>query len=88
MRLINDHILKNVHGNMVLVPTSNRETDFNGMIVLNHTAEFVCRMLRQETDRDGLIAGLAKEYEIEPERVAADMDAFLSDLDSCHLLVH
>ena len=45
-------------------------------------------MLRQETDRDSLIAGLAKEYEIEPERVAADMDAFLSDLDSCHLLVH
>ena len=88
MRLINDHILKNVHGNMVLVTTSNRETDFNGMIVLNHTAEFVCRMLRQETDRDSLIAGLAKEYEIEPERVAADMDAFLSDLDSCHLLVH
>lgn len=88
MRLINDYILKNVHGNMVLVPTSNRETDFNGMIVLNHTAEFVCRMLRQETDRDSLIAGLAKEYEIEPERVAADMDAFLSDLDSCHLLVH
>ena len=88
MRLINDHILKNVHGNMVLVPTPNRETDFNGMIVLNHTAEFVCRMLRQETDRDSLIAGLAKEYEIEPERVAADMDAFLSDLDSCHLLVH
>ena len=88
MRLIEDHILRRVHGNVVLVPLSDNETDFKGMIVLNHSGEFVCRMLRQETDRDSLIAGLAKEYEIEPERVAADMDAFLSDLDSCHLLVH
>lgn len=87
MHLINDHILKNVHGNVVLVPTSDRETDFNGMIVLNHTAEFLCRMLQQETDRNSLIAGLAQEYEIEPERIAADVEAFLKDLDSCHLLV-
>ena len=52
MRLINDHILKTVHGNAVLVPLSDDETDFRGMVVLNHTGEFVCRMLQQDTDRD------------------------------------
>lgn len=87
MRLINDHILKNVHGNVVLVPLSDCETDFNGMIVLNHSAELVCRMLQHDMDREGLIAGLAMEYDIEPERVAADVDAFLSELDACHLLI-
>ena len=46
MRLIEDHILRKVHGNVVLVPLSERETDFNGMIALNHTGEFVCRMLQ------------------------------------------
>ena len=35
MRLIEDHILRNVHGNVVLAPVSDRETDFQGMIVLN-----------------------------------------------------
>ena len=88
MRLINDHILKTVHGSAVLVPLSDCETDFRGMVVLNHTAEFVCRMLQQETDRDTLIAELAKEYEVAPERVEADVDAFLSELDACHLLIH
>ena len=87
MRLIEDHILRKVHGNVVLVPLSDRETDFNGMIALNHTGEFVCRMLQQETGRDTLIAELAKEYEVATEQVAADVDVFLSELDACHLLI-
>ena len=88
MRLIEDHIVRNVHGNVVLAPVSDRETDFQGMIVLNPSGEFVCRMLRQETDRDRLAAGLAKKYGLEPEAVMADLDAFLADLDSCRMLVY
>ena len=87
MRLIEDHILRKVHGNVVLVPLSDRETDFNGMIALNHTGEFVCRMLQQDTDRESLIMALAQEYAAEPETVAADVDAFLAELDSCHVLI-
>lgn len=87
MRLIEDHILRNVNGNVVLIPLSDSETDFKGMIVLNHTGEFVCRMLQQETDRDSLVAGLAQEYETKPELVEDDVDVFLSELDSCHMLI-
>lgn len=87
MRLIEDHILRRVHGNVVLVPLSDNETDFKGMIVLNHSGEFVCRMLQQDTDREHLIEGLAQEYEMEPEQVAADLDAFLLELDACHILI-
>ena len=87
MRLIEDHILRKVHENVVLVPLSDTETDFNGMIALNHTGEFVCRMLQQDTDRESLIAGLAQEYGTEPEQVAADVDTFLAELDSCHVLI-
>ena len=87
MRLIEDHILRKVHGNVVLVPLSDRETDFNGMIALNHTGEFVCRMLQQDTDRESLIMALVQEYATEPETVAVDVDAFLAELDSCHVLI-
>lgn len=87
MRLIEDHILRKVHGNVVLVPLSDRETDFNGMIALNHTGEFVCRMLQQDTDRESLIMALVQEYATEPETVAEDVDAFLAELDSCHVLI-
>ena len=87
MRLIEDHILRRVHGNVVLVPLSDNETDFKGMIVLNHSGEFVCRMLQQDTDRESLIMALVQEYATEPETVAADVDAFLAELDSCHVLI-
>ena len=87
MRLIEDHILRRVHGNVVLVPLSDNETDFKGMIVLNHSGEFVCRMLQQDTNRERLIEGLALEYEMKPEQVAAELDAFLSELDACHILI-
>lgn len=87
MRLIEDHILRRVHGNVVLVPLSDNETDFKGMIVLNHSGEFVCGMLQQDTNRERLIEGLALEYEMKPEQVAADLDAFLSELDACHILI-
>lgn len=87
MRLIEDHILKNIRGDVVLVPLSDKETDFRGMIVLNHTGEFLCRMLGQATDRDSLIAALAQEYNTAPERVEKDVDAFLSQLDACHVLI-
>ena len=87
MRLIEDHILRKVNGNVVLVPLSDRETDFKGMIVPNHTGEFICRMLEKDTDRNSLVESLAQEYEMEPEQVEADVDAFLSELDSCHVLI-
>lgn len=87
MRLIKDHILRSVNGDVVLVPLSNDETDFNGMIVLNHTGEFVCRMIEEDTDIDSVITALADEYDLEPEKVENDVRAFLSKLDACHVLI-
>lgn len=88
MRLITDHILRTVHGEIVLMPLSQKETDFRGMLVLNDTGEFLCRLLRQNIHRDSLVAALAQEYSTQPEQVEADVDAFLGKLDACHLLVH
>lgn len=87
MRLIRDHILRTVHGKAVLMPFSADETDFHGMIVLNHTGEFLCRMLGQETDRASLTAALAQEYGMEPQQIQGDVDAFLQELSDCHMLL-
>lgn len=86
MRLIDDHILRKVNGNTVLVPPPERDIGFNGMIVLNHTGEFVCNMLRNETDRENLAAALVQEYEVDPNRAKTDLEVFLSELNSCNML--
>ena len=86
MRLIQDHILRRVNGNAVLVPPPERDIGFNGMIVLNHTGEFVCTLLREDTDEAHLAAALAKEYGKAPQEVAEDVRVFLSELASCNML--
>ena len=86
MRLIEDHILRKVNGNTVLVPPPEKDIGFNGMIVLNHTGEFVCKMLQNDTDRESLAAALVQEYEVEPDRAKSDLDVFLSELNSCNML--
>lgn len=86
MHLIQGHILRKVHGNMVLVPPSDRDTGFNGMIVLNHTGGFVCKMLQKDTDRESLATALAQEYEVDTEQALVDLDSFLSELRSCNML--
>ena len=70
----------------MLLPPPERDIGFNGMIMLNHTGEFVCKMLRQDTDRESLAAALAQEYKLEPDQAGADLDAFLSELYSCNML--
>ena len=87
MHLIEDHILRKVHENVVLVPVSDRETDFRGMIALNHTGEFVCKMLEHDTDKGQLVAALAEEYEVELKQVETDVEAFLLELEKCHMLI-
>lgn len=87
MQLIKDHILRKVGKNIVLVPFSDRETDFDGMIVLNQTGEFICRKLEQDISREELIRNLAEEYDENIETVEKDTDVFLAQLAECHMLI-
>lgn len=86
MHLIKGHILRRVNGNTVLVPPPERDIGFNGMITVNHTGEFVCKLLSVDADLESLSADLAKEYEIEEDRAKADIEVFLSELRSCNML--
>ena len=87
MQLIKDHILRKVGKNIVLVPFSSRETDFDGMIVLNQTGEFICRKLEQDISREELIRNLAEEYDENIETVEKDTDVFVAQLAECHMLI-
>ena len=79
--------MRKVGKNIVLVPFSSRETDFDGMIVLNQTGEFICRKLEQDISREELIRNLAEEYDENIETVEKDTDVFLAQLAECHMLI-
>lgn len=87
MRLINDSIVRTIRGKTVLVPLPGNETDFTGMIALNETGGFLCRLLQQPTTRDALAAALVREYAVEAPQAQEDVDDFLRRLEECRLLV-
>lgn len=86
MRLIEGHILRRVHGNAVLVPPPEKDIGFSGMIAVNHTGEFLCKILRNETTIESLVSALAEEYDEDTDTVRADVEVFLSELRSCNVL--
>lgn len=86
MRLIEGHILRQVHGNTLLVPPPEKNIGFNGMIALNHTGEFVCKMLKEDTDIESLACALKEKYGIGADTARADLEPFLADLYSCNML--
>lgn len=86
MRLVNGHILRRVHGKTVLIPPPEKDIGFNGMIALNHTGEFVCKMLKEETDRESIVFALSQEYGVDADVARKDLDVFLSDLYSCNMI--
>ena len=56
---------------------SHEMLHFNGMIVLNHSREFICRVLASDIDRGRLIEALVKEYDVDASGIASDVDSFL-----------
>lgn len=86
MRLIDGHILRQVHGNTVLIPPPEKNIGFNGMVVLNHTGEFVCKMLKENTAKESIVSALAQEYDVDTDVAREDLERFLSELYSCNMI--
>ena len=80
MKIKGTYILREVAGSFAVVPVGATVADFNGMITLNETGAFLWQQLGEEIDRDGLIERLTAEYDVTPERAAADVDVFLHTL--------
>ena len=55
---------------------------FNGMVRSNDTAAYIIELLKTETDRDSVIAGMLERYDATEEQIAADVDAVLAKLRS------
>ena len=69
-----------------MVPVGGRADDFNGMIHLNETGAFFWNIAQQGTSRDEMIDKALTEYDVEPDRIAEDVDRFIDILKSNSLL--
>lgn len=86
MKIKKDFILRKVADSYVVVPVGKLTLDFNGIINLNETGAFLFEILQKGAEREELIERMLVEYEVTPEKAAADIDIFLEKVKNADVL--
>lgn len=80
MKRIKEYIKRNIAGEIVLVPAGQNAEDFNGMITLTESGDFIWEHLEEARDFNHLVELILEEYDIDKETAAQDASAFLMQL--------
>ena len=86
MKIKEDFILRKVADSYVVVPVNSLTLNFKGIITLNETGAFLFELMQKGTEREELIAGLLREYEVTPEKAAVDVDKFIEKAKEANVL--
>ncbi len=70
--------LRSVGGMNIVVSTAGM--DFQGIITVNETAEYIWRMLEKGAETPEIITALANECGEKEENIAADVEEFINKL--------
>ena len=80
MKRIKEYIKRNIAGEIVLVPAGQTAEEFNGMITLTESGDFIWEHLEEARDFNHLVELILEEYDIDKETAAQDASAFLMQL--------
>ena len=86
MKLKEGFILRTVAGETVVLPTGG-VTNFDMMITLNGTGRFLWEMLEKGAEKDEMVTALLAESDVDAEKAAASVDAFVGRLKELDFLV-
>lgn len=87
MTINEEFVLRQVADTWVVLPIGSETANFNGMIKLNETAALLWKTLEAGSDRDGLIAALMAEYDVDPALAGTDVDNFLQRIRNAGCLI-
>ena len=80
MKLKGEFILREIAGDVILVPVGRTALAFNGIITLNQTGIEIWKGLQANKSREQLLDALLEQFDVPAEQAAKDLDAFLAHL--------
>ena len=86
MKIKKDFILRKVADSYVVVPVGKMTLDFNGIINLNETGAFLFELLQEGAEKEDLLRKMLEEYDVTPEKAAADIDVILKKAEEADVL--
>lgn len=86
MKIKEGFLLREVAGNIIVVPVGDAVLNFDGMVNLNETGAFLWKKLEKDVDHYYLLEELMKEYDVDEETAKADISEFLNKMYGAGLL--
>ena len=86
MKISKDFIMREVAGEVIVVPTGAAASRMNGLITLNEVAAFLWKNLKEERTEEELTRMVLEEYEIDAKTAAEDVRKFIEALEQLGML--
>ncbi|MDO4565136.1 MAG: PqqD family protein [Clostridia bacterium] len=86
MKVKNGFVLREVVGEIVVLPTGEAAASFNSLITLNETGKFLWEKLAVDVSEDELVSALLQEYEVSEEIARQDVRNFINIMRENDLL--
>ena len=81
-----DFVLREIAGDLLLVPTGKTALDLNGMLTLNDVGGEIWKLLDEVESEDALIDRLMEIYEVDRRELEQDVREFLGRLRELGIL--
>ncbi len=78
MKLTDNYMKREIAGEVILIPMGKMSAQFNGMITLNETAQYIFCCLEEGKDEDDIVKGMLEEYEVDETTAKAEVINFLT----------
>ena len=86
MKLKKDFILREIMGDVVLVPINQSTSQFNGLITVNELGKFIWENIEKVQDENDLLQLILDEYEVDRDVAKKDLDEFLQVLKDMDII--
>lgn len=87
LKATSEVVLREVAGEYLLIPTGQTALKVHGMITLSESGLLLWKKLAEDCTEEDLVAAILTEYEVDRETAAADVKAFLKQMEEVGLLV-
>ena len=86
MKIKLEFVLREIAGDILLVPAGKTALDLNGMLTLNEVGADIWKMLPEVETEEEIVARILQDYDAEPAQVRKDVSEFLERLRELEIL--
>lgn len=86
MKIKDGFVTRKIGDKILAVAVGERSREFNGMITINETAQFIWKCLEKETTIQQVVEEVMKQYSIDEQTAKQAVEGFISELKHNELL--